>query len=107
MASTDPILKALQNLESNLVERLTTELNRRFDGFQLELNGRFDTIEQRLDRLEVEYQMISAALKRIEEQLETDASDRARMRLVVNELRSKVRDLDARIREIEARLADE
>ncbi len=51
--------------------------------------------------------MILAGLKRIEERLEDDGADRARLRTEVVQLRSKVADLDARIREIETRLADE
>jgi chromosome segregation ATPase len=107
MASTDPILSALQNLEHNLVERLTAVMDRRFGEFRTEMNGRFDAIEKRLEHLEIEYQMIVAGLKRIEERLETDAADRSRLRAEASQLRAKVIDLDTRIREIEERLADE
>ena len=55
MASTDPILSALRNLEDNLVERLGTEMDRRFGEFRAEMNGRFDAIEKRLEHLEIEY----------------------------------------------------
>ena len=107
MASTDPILSALKNLESNLVDRLTAEMDRRFGDFRTEMNGRFDAIEKQLEHLEIEYQMIVAGLKRIEERLEADGVDRARLRTEVVQLRSKVADLDTRIRQIETRLADE
>jgi len=107
MTSTDPILSALRNLENSLVERLTAEMDRRFEGIRTEMNGRFDAIEKRLEHLEIEYQMIVAGLKRIEERLDADVADRARLRAEVTQLRSKVSDLDARIREIETRLADE
>jgi len=107
MASTDPILSALRNLESNLVERLTAEMDRRFDDARREMNGRFDAIEKRLERLETEYQMIVSGLKKIEERLEHDSADRARLRADVSQLRSKVSDLEARLHEIEERLADE
>jgi chromosome segregation ATPase len=107
MASTDPILSALQNLEQSLVERLTSEMDRRFDGLRTEMNGRFDAIEKRLERLEIEYQMIVAGLKRIEERLDADAADRARIKAEVSRLRAKVLDLDARLREVETRLADD
>jgi hypothetical protein len=65
MASTDPILGALQNLEHNLVERLITEMDRHLDGLRAEMNGRFDAMERRLEHLAIEYQMIVSALKRI------------------------------------------
>ncbi|MCG6923971.1 MAG: hypothetical protein LJF30_01410 [Acidobacteria bacterium] len=107
MASTDPILDALRKLEENLVERLTAEMDRRFDAVGTEMNGRFDALEVRLERLETEYQMIVSALKRIEERLEDESADRARLKADLSRLRSKVSDLDDRIREIETRLADE
>ena len=107
MASTDPILTALQSLEHNLVDRLTAEMDRRFGELGSEMNGRFDAIDKRLEHLEIEYRMIVSGLKRIEEQLENDTADRARLRAEVGQLRSKVVDLDTRIREIETRLADE
>ena len=71
------------------------------------MNGRFDAMERRLEHLETEYQMIVSGLKRIEERLEDDAADRARLRAEVGHLRSKVSDLDARLREIETLLTDE
>jgi chromosome segregation ATPase len=107
MASTDPILSALKSLERNLVDRLTAEMDRRFGDFRTEMNGRFDAIEKQLEHLEIEYQMIVAGLKRIEERLDSDSADRAQLRIEVGRLRSKVTDLDTRLREIETRLADE
>lgn len=77
MSPTDPILSAIQTLEHNLVERLTSEMDRRFSDFRVEVNGRFDAIEKRLDHLEIEYQMMVSGLKRIEERLESDAADRS------------------------------
>jgi len=54
VASANPILKALSRLEENVVHRLSEGMDRRF----VEVNGRFDAIQSRLDRLETEYQMI-------------------------------------------------
>jgi hypothetical protein len=48
MSSSQDILVALRRLEGNLTE----QLDRRFDAFRLEMNGRFDAVEARLDRLE-------------------------------------------------------
>ena len=75
--------------------------------FQTEMNGRFDAIERRLEHLEIEYQMIVSALKRIEERLETDSADRSRLTAEVGQLKSKIADLDTRVRELEERLAGE
>jgi hypothetical protein len=54
MASSEPILSALRKLEDNLTGRLTA----RIDELRVEMNGRFDAIEARLERLETEYHMI-------------------------------------------------
>ena len=107
MAASDPILGALRKLEDNLFERLTAEMDRRFTEMRVEVNGRFDAIEVRLERLEIEYQMILAALRRIEESLTEDRADRARLKGEVAALRQKIGDLDARARAIEATLAEE
>jgi chromosome segregation ATPase len=103
MATPPDILGTLRKLEDNLVERLTTEMDRRFAEFRLEVNARFDAIEARLERLETEYQMIVAALRRIEE----DRADRAKLKASLVELRQKVAELDARVRVLEERLEDE
>lgn len=63
MASQDPILTAIARLEARLVEHIDA----RFERHTLELDGRFDAILQRLDRLEVEYQMLKAGMARIEQ----------------------------------------
>ena len=62
MTSTDPLLSALRTLEHNLVERLGADMDRHFGAFGTEMNDRFDAIEKRLEHLEIEYQMIVAAL---------------------------------------------
>jgi chromosome segregation ATPase len=103
MASPDPILTALKQVEENVTERLTA----RIDALRDEMSGRFDAIEKRLDRLETEYHMIVAALNRIEERLDADDTDRARLKSEVGQLRSRVGVLEMRIQELEARLGDE
>jgi hypothetical protein len=45
------ILSALRGLEERLADRLIGEMERRFADFRLEMNGRFDAVEVRLDRL--------------------------------------------------------
>ena len=107
MASPQDIMAALSKLEENLVERLTTRIDQRFGEFRLEVNARFDAVDVRLERLEVEYQMIVAALRRIEESLAEDRGDRTRLKTEVAELKKKVALLDARIRELEAGLAED
>jgi hypothetical protein len=54
---SDPILAALQHLETSVVNKV----GRQLEEFRLEMNGRFDAIEAHLDRLETEYHVIVAA----------------------------------------------
>jgi len=106
MSTGDPILVALQKLEANLFEKVRAEVGRQIDGLRLEMNARFDAIEVRLERLETEYHMIVAALRRIEEQLAEERDDRSRLKAEVSDLKARVSELQERIREIEARLED-
>ena len=98
MASTDAILDALQTLEHTLTGRV--------DGHRDEMKGRFDAIGRDLKELEVGSQLVVAALMRVEERIEGDSADQARMRFDVNQLRAKVADLETRLRAIEAVLID-
>ena len=107
MSTGDPILVALQKLEANLFERVGAEMGRQLDGFRLDMNARFDAIEVRLERLETEYHMIVAALRRIEEQLSQQLDDRSRLKAEVSGLKTRVSELQERIKEIEARLGEE
>ena len=107
MASPQDIVAALSKLEESLVERLTTRFDQRFGELRLDVNARFDAFEARLERLETEYQMIVAALRRIEESLAEDRGERTRLLTEVAELKKRVALLDARIRELEARLGED
>ncbi len=65
--ASDPILDALQTLEARLRSHLDGELTRRFERLRLEMNGRFDSIEAGLDRLETG--SLLGAVQRIETRL--------------------------------------
>ena len=73
MAAPDPIRAALGEFESRLLERearLLEHIDERFEeharALKLEMNGGFDAVHRRLDRLEVEYEMVKAGMARIE-----------------------------------------
>jgi chaperonin cofactor prefoldin len=66
-----------------------------------EMHGLFDSLSQRLERLETEYHMIVASLKRIEERL-----DKMVLRSEFLELKARVDELQARMRTIEAQIQD-
>lgn len=107
MSSTPNILEALRRLEENLYERLSADFRSEIGQFRLEVNGRFDAIEARLDRLEQEYLMLVAGLRRVEETLSGQAEDRSRVRAEIADLKARVAALDARVHELEAGLAED
>ncbi len=49
------------------IQRIVGDLETRLDTRFAEANGHFDTIYKRFDRLETEYHMIVAGLKRVED----------------------------------------
>ena len=51
MATSDSILIAIARLEERLVERLDERIDEWRRKFQLDLDGRFDALIQRLDRI--------------------------------------------------------
>jgi chromosome segregation ATPase len=99
MAGSQEILDGLRRLEETLYQRLSAELA----AFRLEVNRRLDAIEVRLDRLETENQMIMVALRRLEETLAQDRSERAELRRDIVALRGKLSEVDVRITEIETK----
>ena len=48
MGSTDPIFMALANMEERILQAVGDQLR----DFRLEVNGRFDSLEHRMARLE-------------------------------------------------------
>ncbi|HVO10783.1 MAG TPA: hypothetical protein VMX54_08560 [Vicinamibacteria bacterium] len=50
--ASDPILDALGELETRLTSHIDGVLRRRLEELRLQMNGRFDSIEAGLDRLE-------------------------------------------------------
>lgn len=102
--SSQDILNALQKLEVNLAARFTVEMDRRFGEMRLEMNGRFDALEVRLDRLETEYHMIAAALRRIEDRLAAGDRDRDALQAEVADLKARIEQLNERVRELEMKL---
>ncbi len=73
-----------------------------------EMHTLFDALAQRLDRLETEYQMVVAGLKRIEERLDRVEArlDKMALRSELVELKARVDGLQEQVRTIEAQLAD-
>jgi predicted nucleic acid-binding Zn-ribbon protein len=70
------------------------------------MNTLFDALAQRLDRLETEYQVLVAGLKRVEERLDRLETrlDKMALRSELLELKARVDGLQEHVRTIEARL---
>ena len=131
MASADPVLAALARLEERLVERVDERLEQRLRDLRLDMAGSFDAVHRRLDRLEIEYEMLKAGVERLEADVGTlmatsqriegeiqtlkvvverieavmarDGADRQDLRDEVVELRRRLTQLDERVRMLEGR----
>ncbi len=92
------------------MQRLMAESEQRT---QLRMDTQFDAVYQRFDRLETEYQMVLAGLKRLEERLDGVESrlsaveqklERVALRSEFEALKARVDSLQAQLRALEARL---
>ena len=72
-----------------------------------EMQTGFDALAQRLDRLETEYHMLVAGLKRVEDRLDRveQRLDRVALRSELLELKARVDGLQAQVRALEERLS--
>jgi predicted nucleic acid-binding Zn-ribbon protein len=93
------------------MQRLLVESEQRI---QLRMDAQLDAIYQRFDRLETEYHMLVAGLKRVEERLDRVESrlsaveqklERVALRSEVEELKARVDTLQAQVRALEERLS--
>ena len=77
------------------------------DSLERRLDGHFDGIYKRFDRLETEYHMLVAGPKRVEERL--DAVERQVEKLALKSeldvLKARVETLQAQVQELEGRLS--
>jgi flagellar biosynthesis chaperone FliJ len=87
------------------IQRVVGDAERRLRD---EMHTGFDAVAQRLDRLETEYHMLVAGLKRVEERLETlsEAQEKYALRSDLGTLKARVEALQEQIRQVEERLDD-
>lgn len=73
-----------------------------------EMQRGFDALAQRIGRLETEYNMLVAGLKRVEERLDRveQRLDKLALRSELEDLKVRVDGLQEQVRAIEARLAE-
>lgn len=77
---------------------LSRELRGEISGLRNEMLSHFDAVYKRFDRLESEYQALSAAVARLEARSVT----RAEFQAEVDNLKMRVKQLEQRIAELEA-----
>ena len=72
-----------------------------------EMHSLFDALAQRLDRLETEYHMLVAGLKRVEERLDSmeQKLEKMALRSELDDLKARVDGLQGQIRALEERLS--
>ena len=73
-----------------------------------EMHTLFDALAQRMDRLETEYHMLVAGLKRVEERLDRleQRMDKLALRSELLELKARVDGLQQQVHVLEARLEE-
>lgn len=78
------------------------------DSLERRIDAKFDGVYQRFDRLETEYQMIVAGLRRVEERLDalTEVEQKLALRSDLQQLKARVDALQQKIREVEGRLEE-
>jgi exonuclease VII large subunit len=94
------VLPDIQRIVSDSVEGAERRLRD-------EMQSLFDSIAQRLDRLETEYQMPVAGLNRVENRLDAmeQRLDKVALRSELLELKARVENLQNQVRIIEERLS--
>ena len=102
MPMTDPILTALAQMEERFVERMG-EWRREI---QLDINGGFDAVHQRLDRLEQEYEILNAGVARLEADVRTLKVDVATLRVDVGTLKVDVATLKVDVATLKSDVAE-
>jgi predicted nuclease with TOPRIM domain len=97
----DIVLPDIERIVGNAVEGAERRLRD-------EMHTLFDALAQRLDRLETEYHMLVAGMKRIEERLDRleQRMDKMALRSELLELKARVDGLQEQVRTLEARIEE-
>jgi predicted nuclease with TOPRIM domain len=95
----DVLLPDVQRLVADAVEGSERRLRD-------EMQGHFDALAQRLDRLETEYAMVKLGIQRIEERLDRleEKVDKLALRSELVELKARLAGLQEKVQALEARL---
>ncbi len=104
MADEPLTLAALAKFNQEVLAPQFGQIQNRLDRLEGQMLGHFDAIYQRFDRLETEYQMLVAGLRRVEERLDALVEDKRALRSELQDLKTRVDALQGQIRAIEERL---
>lgn len=107
----DDLLQVLTRFHREVVlpdiERIVeAKIEAKIEPLRAEMLRNFDAVFKRLDRLETEYQALSAAVRRIEERMTAveQAIDKLALRSELVELKERVQSLEQRIADLESQL---
>ena len=106
----DELLSVLTRFHREVVvpdiERIVGGVDSRVTELRQEMLSHFDGIYKRFDRLENEYQAVSAALKRLEDRVAAveQKLDRMALRSELVELKARVATLEDRIAQLESEI---
>jgi chromosome segregation ATPase len=79
------------------LKQTTAEMQSDAADFHRDADGHFDAVYQRFDRLETEYHMLVEGLRRIEQQVTTDAVEHEAIRAQIRGLESAMTELRSRL----------
>jgi predicted nuclease with TOPRIM domain len=108
MNAVDNLVEVLTKFHQQIVvpdiERIVGATEQRLRN---EMQTGFDALAQRLDRLEAEYHMLVAGLKRVEERLDRveQRLDKMALRTELLDLKARVDGLQDQVRQLEERLS--
>ena len=103
----DDLLQVLTRFHREVVlPDLERVVDARISPLREEMLANFDAVFRRLDRLESEYQALSAAVERLEKRMTSieEKIDKLALRSELEELRERVVALEQRIAELESQL---
>ena len=86
-------------------QRLGESLRAQIGELQRDIDGHFDALYHRLDRLETEYHMLVEGLRRVEQAIGEGEKERTALRAEVAELRAGVAALAERVKDLEAKVS--
>jgi chromosome segregation ATPase len=99
------ILHELLDFRREVDERLAAA-DQRLEGFRNETLLNFDAVFKRLEKLEIEYHLLTAAVKQLELKWSEDRLTREDARRELIEIKAGIADLQERVTQLESKFHD-